>query len=144
MLPFRYQLIGHLCVGVVVGFLLSLTFIPVKAEIQQKTTPFVTQENMLAVSILIHKNSPPEIVKVQSLTQGRISIVQPGDYTLVLQDKANIKIYELPFRVLFLQPGDPPLSTDTVHMILVVPNSKDVNKIIITSPQGSADFELKE
>jgi hypothetical protein len=144
MMPFRYQLLGHLCAGLLVGFLLSMVFKPPEKEINQKTTPFITQKNMLAVSMVLHRDSRPEIVSIQPLSEGRLSIVQPGNYNIILQDNSGKQLFKLPFHVLFLQPGDPPQPTDTVRMILVIPNSGTVQKVILSGPQGSAEFVINE
>lgn len=142
MLPLRYQILGHLLVGLLVGYLLNLALAPVETEIERKSRPFTTQSGMLAVSLVLHRDAPPEIVAVQPLAEGRVSVAQPGDYTLSLQDKRGRTLYALPFRATFLLPGEPPRPTDEIHLILVVPAGEDVARLAVAGPQGSAEYEL--
>jgi hypothetical protein len=142
MLPLRYQLVGHLLVGLLVGYLLRLALTPAGSEIERKSEPFTTQSGMLAVTLVLHRDAPPEIVEVRPLAQGRISVAQPGEYTLALQDVQGQTLYALPFRAVFLQPGDPPRPANDVRRIFVVPAGRDAARIVITGPQGSATREL--
>lgn len=142
MLPLRYQVLGHLLVGLLVGYLLNLALTPVESEIERKSRPFTTQSGMLAVSLLLHRDAPPEIVAVQPLAEGRVSVTQPGDYALSLQDKRGRTLYMLPFRATFLLPGEPPQVTDEIRLIFVIPTVQDAARIVVTGPQGSAEYEL--
>src|SRR5262245_7969319 len=104
MLPLRYQILGHLLVGVLSGWLLALALAP-PPGISDKAVPFTTQSGMLAVTVELRPNSPPVIVSVDPLPAGRVSVTQTGDYTLSLLDAEGETLYVLPFRVSYVVPG---------------------------------------
>lgn len=144
MLPLRYQLLGHLLIGLLVGALLNFALGPSVPEVERKSQPFTTQADMLAVTVLLHRNSAPEIIQVQPLPEGRVSVTPPGDYILALQDAQGGILYALDFRATFLTPGDPPRPTNDVRRTLVVPFSQEVNAVVISGPEGSAVQELTQ
>lgn len=144
MLPLRFQIVGHLIVGFLVGALLSLALRPNQLEVERKAVPFTTRSGMLMVTLTLHRNGLPEIISVQPLDHGRLTVVQPGDYTLSLEDKDGQSLYALPFRAIFLLPGEPPRPVDTIRLIFVVPAGSEVSHILVTGPQGSASYELSQ
>lgn len=144
MLPFRYQLLGHLVIGLLAGALLNSALDPSMPEIERKSRPFTTQSDMLAVTILLHRNAVPEVIQVQPLSEGRVTVTPPGEYSLALQDAQGQTLYSLSFRVTFVMPGDPPIATDDVRRIFVAPFSQDVSAVIISGPEGSAVQKLTE
>ena len=142
MLPFRCQILEHLLAALLAGFLLSIAFGHSASEIESKSARFTTQSGMLVVTFELHRQAPPKILDVQPLEKGRVSVVQPGDYVLVLEDDAGQAQYLLPFRAVFTLPGAPLEPVDEVRMIYVVPNSREVAHVTINSPHGSATFDL--
>src|SRR3990172_4858401 len=144
MMPLRYQILGHLLVGLLVGYLLNLAMTPPVPEIERKSEPFVTQRDMLAVTVTLHRSAAPEITDVQLLEQGRVSIMQPGDYALVLLDADGEALYTNSFRATFLRPGEPPRLADEIRRIFVVPYAQEVVRIVVAGPQGSDEYELSK
>lgn len=142
MLPLRYQILGHFLVGLLVGYLLNLALTPVESEIEKKSEPFTTQSEMLAVSFVLHRDAPPEITDVQLLAEARVSVTQPGDYALSLKGEHGQTLYTLPFRATFIKPGEPPRIADEIHLILVVPGGRDIARVVLTAPQGAAEYAL--
>ena len=142
ILPFRIQIAGHLITGLLLAFLLNLALTPAELSVEQKKQPFTTQNNMLAVTVLLHKSAPPEIIGIQALDKGRISVVQPGQYVLRLKDGSEKILYSLSFRAVFLEPGDPPQPTDETRMIFGVPAGKNVRWLEIDGPAGKIGLDL--
>jgi hypothetical protein len=94
------------------------------------------------VRFLIQKDSPPEIVNVLSLPQGRLSGSVDGDSILQLLDEDKDVIYEVKFTPVFSF-GEPPVEHDSVEMILVIPQYEEENLIHIKTPYGEVSYDFK-
>jgi len=145
MLPFRYQLLGHLSVALLLSVLLNVALQPAAStpDIAQKATPFTTQAGMLAVTVAVYPDASPEILEVQPLAAGRISITRPGPYTLALANEAGRILYELSFRVAFVLPGQGE-EMDEARQTLVLPWSAEAVELILSGPQGETRRQLED
>lgn len=145
MLPFRYQLLGHLSVALLLAVLLNVALQPVDSapDNQQRATPFTTQADMLAVTVAVYQDAPPQILEVQPLAAGRISITQPGPYALALADEAGQALYELSFRVAFVLPGLGE-KMDEARQTLVLPAIAGAVELVLTGPQGEIRYQLED
>lgn len=142
MIPLRLQLLGHLMVGVVVSLLLHLTIGGGDSEWERKAQPFTTQNDMLAVSVVLHRDRAPEIVEVQPLPQGRPTVTQPGEYRLMVENSQGHSLYEMPFKVSFTMPGIHSASFDEMRFQLVIPSGPDAARLVVEGPQGNGTYDL--
>lgn len=142
LLSFRYQLLGHLIIGLAVSLLLTLALAPLEPELEGRSAPFITQSNMLAVTVVVYPDAPPEIQHVQPLAEGRISVTQPGGYTLSLQNEQDEMLHSLSFRATFTIPGLGRLEEN--RLIFVVPHIEAATQIVVVGPQGSTSFPMSE
>ena len=142
LLPFRYQLLGHLIAALVVSLLLTLALAPAETEPEGRSAPFTTQSDMLTVTVAVYPDAPPEILGVQPLNEGRISVTQPGDYTLSLQNEKDETLHSLSFRASFNIPGLGRLEEN--RLIFVFPHSVGAEQFVVAGPQGSTSYPLSE
>jgi hypothetical protein len=142
MIPFRYQIFGNLIVALAISFLLRYAFQSGEGEIERKAEPFTTQPGMLMVRLRLHKSAPPEILELQILEQGRVSVVFPGEYTITLKNRANQTIHSISFQAIFVIPGDPPVPTDEIERIFVLPLSEQVEWVEVSGPAGIAEAQI--
>lgn len=143
MLPFRYQILGHLSVGLLLAVLLNMALRPAVGipDIVQKATPFTTHAGMLAVTVAVYEDAPPQILEVQPLAAGRTSVTQPGAYTLALQDETGNTLYDLSFRVAFVMPGLGK-EMDEARKMLVLPSSTEAVRLVLSGPEGEVAYQL--
>jgi hypothetical protein len=141
MIPFRYQLLGHLFITTCLVVLLHLAPPNRESIPDDKTRPYITHADMLVVTVLAHHNGPPEIMSVQPLAEGRISVTQPGDYALILQDNNTEPLYTLSFQVAFTIPG---LHQDLEEnqLIFVLPGHEQASSLLVSGPYGSSVYDL--
>lgn len=142
MLPWRYQILGHLLAGLLIGSLLALGLQAAPAATAERARPFVTHADMLAVTVLLRRDAPPEVLAVTPLAAGRISAAAPGDYQLTVEDAHQNALYTQSFRAVFLRPGEPPVPVDEVRVILVVPGGRAAARVAVSGPHGSAHCDL--
>lgn len=140
MLPFRYQILGHLTVALLLSVLLNAGMGPAAAE-PDSPAPFTTQANMLAVTVAVYQDAAPQIMSVQPLNAGRLSVTRPGPYQLVLEDKNGASLYELSFRVAFVVPGLHE-EAEEARQVFVLPPTNGATRLTLHGPQGSATHEL--
>ena len=143
MLPFRWQVSGHLFVTLLLTVLFSFTPRSGPGELERKSVPFTTQSGMLAVTVVLYPDQPPAIVDVQKLDAGRLSLAQPGPYRLALQDKAGQDLYILSFRATFSMPGLGK-ELEEARQMFVLPAVEGGSQLQVTAPQGEVVFELKQ
>ncbi len=142
MLSLRSQLSGHLLVTAFVTLLLKLALGMPISEVERKATPFTTQQGMLAVTLVLHQEAPPEVISVQPLEAGRLSVAQPGPYSLRLEDAEARVLYTLSFDSSFVMPGIHRASLDQMRLVFVVPASTEIVRIVAEGPQGSTEYDL--
>lgn len=144
MLPFRYQLLGHLSVALLLAVLLKIALQPAAStpDIVQKATPFTTQAGMLAVTVAVYQDAPPQILEVQPLAAGRVSVTQPGPYTLALLNEGGQRLYAQSFRVAFVMPG---LGEEMgeARQTLVLPSSGEAVQLVLSGPEGETRYQLE-
>jgi hypothetical protein len=145
MLSWRVQLGIGLLVGLLAGGLIRLASWQTPASLERKAEPFVTQRGMLAVSVRVSKDGPPEILGVQALPAGRASI--PGgaaaEYSLELLDGEGRSLHRFAFRAVFLLPGNPPRPVDELRQVWVVPGGPQVRRLQLSGPGGQAEWDLE-
>lgn len=144
MIPFRYQLLGHIVVALLLAGLLKLALAPSApppTTIERKATPFTTQSGMLAVTVAVHRDAPPQILEVQPLAQGRLSTATGGPYQLALEDSEGQPLFTLSFQVSFVVPGLHE-ETDEVRQIFVLPGGPEAARLSLRGPNGEAAYEL--
>ena len=144
MLPFRYQLLGHVTVALMLAVLLNVALRPASEEpdIEQKARPFTTQSEMLVVTVAVYQDAPPQILDVQPLKSGRVSVTRPGPYTLALESNNGQTRYRLTFRVAFTMPGLHE-EVDEARQVLVVPAGDDIARLVLSGAQGEATYWLQ-
>ena len=142
LLQFRYQFFGHLIIGLMVSLRLTLALAPLEPELEGRSAPFTTQSNMLAVTVVVYPDALPKIQQVQSLAEGRISVTQPGDYTLSVQNEQDEMLHSLSFRATFTIPGLGRLEEN--RLIFVIPHIEAATQIVVAGPQGSISFPMSE
>jgi len=82
MIRLRYLILTYLVIAIASGYLLDSALGLSVGEIERKSQPFTNHSNMLAISVLLSKDVPPEILNVTPLEEGRVSVVQPGNIRL--------------------------------------------------------------
>ena len=142
LLPFRYQLLGHLTAGLVLSLLLTLALGPFDAKPAGKSAPFITHAGMLAVTVAVYPEAPPEIIAVRPLAEGRVTETQPGDHTLSILDRQDAVLYSFSFQPTFTIPG---LGRhEENRLIFVVPNGNEAERVVVSGPQGEASHLLSD
>ncbi|MDT8288023.1 MAG: hypothetical protein RQ748_13015 [Elusimicrobiales bacterium] len=141
MIPFRYQLLGHLAVALLLTLLLNAALTQGPTEVEAKATPFTTQPEMLAVTVVAYPEAPPKIVAVEALAQGRVSVTQPGPYSLTLEDEAGQPLHTISFRVSFVLPGLPE-ALDESRQVFVMPDGEEADRLVLVGPQGEDAWVL--
>jgi len=142
LLPFRYQFLGHLIVALALSLLLAQILAPLNPQPGDKLAPFTTRSEMLAVTVAVYPEAPPEILAVQPLDEGRLSVTQPGEYTLSLENEQGESLYSLSFRATFNIPGLGRLEEN--RLIFVLPHGESAKQLVIAGPPGSAAYPLPE
>ena len=125
------------------GFL-NLALVAAAAESGRKIEPFTTRTGLLAVTVVVHRNAPPEITTVEPLSAGRLSVTQAGEYTLTVENAQGQPVYVLPFQAVFVMPGIHRASLDEMRVILVVPGGEDVVRIVVAGPEGTGVYQLPQ
>jgi hypothetical protein len=141
MLPFRYQLLGHFALTFCLAVSLSFAIGGERPTAADKSRPYVTHPDMLAVTVLARRDGPPEILEVRPLAEGRVSVAQPGDYMLVLQNEHGESIYQLSFRVGFTIHGWHG-ELDENQLIFVLPRHGQATQLLLSSPHGRDVYDL--
>jgi len=98
----------------------------------KKDEKFVSSTNVLSVSFIIEENENAEIESITGLTEGRITVVPSGEYSLQLRDSEGVVLYELLFNAVFVVMSNPPTGTEKLNFTYVVPSKKDGKTIAIT------------
>lgn len=144
MLPFRHQILGHLIVALLLALLLNMALSPAgeRPDTEQTPAPFTTQAEMMAVTVAVYQDRPPQILDVQALDAGRVTVTQPGPYTLTLGNERDASLYNLSFRVAFSVPGLPGEANEARQMF-VLPAGEQAAHLMLDGPQGSATYDLE-
>lgn len=103
--------------------------------------PFTTLPGAWMARIKLHRNAPPEIEKVITLAEGRLSVVQPGESRVQILDANGGLLYEQTFHPQFVI-GDPPRDVDEIVFIFVLPVIQEARTLIVITPQGEARYEF--
>jgi hypothetical protein len=145
MIPFRYQLLGHLVIALLLSLLLNVALQPTGGapDIGRKATPFTTQADMLAVTVAVYPEAPPQILDVQPLETGRLSVTQPGPYALTLEAEDEEALYRLSFRATFVMPGLRQ-ELDEARPVFVLPAVGEAVRLVLSGPPGEAVYPLTE
>lgn len=137
----RIQLAGHCLVSLVVVTLVAFALSPVTVPTTEAPRPFSSSPNMLAVTVRIAEAAPPEIVAIETLAMGRLTITPPGPYQLTLLDNSRQAVFSLSFGAVFAFPGWEGVRLDAVDLIFIVPG-RDAVHIEVSGPQGSTQKEI--
>lgn len=144
MWSWRRQLAGHLIVAACSCFLLlsAAAATPADDGVPEEITPFTTQADMLAVTVRVHQEQPPEIVAVDPLAQGRLTVTQAGPYLLTTTNRAGDVLHELAFRAAFSPPGLEGHTFDSVELLFVV-SGRDVARLTVSGPHGQSTWSFE-
>ena len=144
MMPFRFQLMGSLACGILVGLLLTYAVGLAGGDMSERTQPFITQSDMLMVTILFFDDAAPEVVEIVPLDKGRITVTPAGPYSLSLLDQNEQALFRLPYNVVFVKPGEPPKITDQVELTIVIPSLPEAVRLVVDGPTGKAQVDLSQ
>jgi len=103
--------------------------------------PFITLPGAWMVRFKLFRNAPPEIVKVTRLSEGRLTVIQPGEDKIQILAADGTSLYEQTFHPDFMI-GDPPHQVDEITLIFVLPILEGAHTLIITTPNGEARYEF--
>ncbi len=102
--------------------------------------PFETTSGLLSVSLRFHRNAVPEVLQVEPLEAGRLTVTQGGECLVNLQDGNGKDIYTLSVAVVFVRSEGG--SRESVDRIVVLPNDASARRLVVKCPQGEVSYDL--
>jgi hypothetical protein len=140
--PRNDALIG-VAIALMAGFFLNLTLSTQATSVEEKSTPFATHANMLAIDLTLNRNQPPKLERATRLESGRVTLTTPGDNTLLLLDANGKTLYAQSFGADFMIASEPPVMLDSLPLIFVVPYTNQVRRVRLLTPNGPAELAIE-
>ncbi len=141
--PIQLQILLSVIIALLAGYLLDgaqiIAGMPVQV-LPSTQQPFETTSGLLSVSLRFHRSAAPEILQVTSLDQGRLTVTQGGECSILLQDGQGEEIYTLPVAPIFVRSEGG--TRESVDRIVVLPNDASARWLVVKCPQGEVNYDL--
>lgn len=145
-LTFQKQVFFSVLVALLIGWSLSGFQIPdnrasTNLEGTVPPKPFTNLTNAWMVRVKVSRLTPPSVVEVIKVGQGRITTTQGGESKIILLNRDSEALYILSFHTQFLAP-DLGETLNEVEKVFILPEITGGETIQVVTPQGETRYEL--
>lgn len=141
----QVQILLSVIVALLSGYLLGGTMAWAQPETETPAAtplPFETRLDMLSVKLRLFRSAAPEVVSVEPLAQGRLTVTQGGDCAVSLQDEQGSPVYTLAVAPIFVRTEGG--TREMVEQMLVLPNPASARWLMVSCPQGEVKYDLTD
>lgn len=139
----QVQILLSVIVALLSGYLLegAAALAQPAAETPAATPPpFETRLDMLSIRLRFFRSAAPEVVSVEPLAEGRLTVTQGGDSIVELQDEKGTPLYTLAVSPIFVRTEGG--SRETVEMFVVLPDDPLARWLVVKSLVGGVKYDL--
>lgn len=104
----------------------------INTQESEGTEKFTDLDNLLKVSFEVTDKDSATIEEISTLSEGRITVTPPGDYSVQLLNENGEILYELPFQAVFVIMSNPPTKIEKIKYSFVLPIKENAVKVAIT------------
>lgn len=139
----QVQILLSVIVALLSGYLLEGAAVLAQTAVETPAAtpqPFETRQDMLSVRLRFFRSAAPEVVSVEPLAEGRLTVTQGGDCTVMLQDEQGRPVYTLAVAPIFVRTEGG--TREMVERILVIPNDALARWLVVSCLQGEVKYDL--
>ncbi|GEM_PF-5656236 len=139
----QVQILLSVIVALLSGYLLEGVAVLAQTAVEPPAAtpqPFETRLDMLLVKLRFFRSAAPEVVSVEPLAEGRLTVTQGGDCTILLQDEQGRPVYTLAVAPIFVRTEGG--TREMVERILVIPNDALARWLVVSCLQGEVKYDL--
>lgn len=139
----QVQILLSVIVALLSGYLLEGAAVLAQPAVETPAAtpkPFETQLDMLSVKLRFFRSAAPEVVSVEPLAQGRLTVTQGGDCAVILQDEQGSPVYTLAVAPIFVRTEGG--TREMVEQMLMLPNPASARWLVVKCPQGEVKHDL--
>lgn len=130
------EILTMLAVGVALA--LVLRGAGLDSDAGSGSEPFQTHRNLLLVEVTLRRQAPPTIDDVVVVREGRITVSALGDSHVRLEDANGKILHEQAFQAEFETTIEEIGPQEEVPMTFILPNPRDVRRVVVVTPVGEA------